>query len=195
MSPGERIALAKGTRGEIERLLGVKVNDLTALKQALQGEGGWNTAKLGSIFGTDETGRLVGAVAREATFADTTNKLLQNSQTANRLGGAKLIEDKVGSGIDLKGATLPGLALAGGKAVLGKIGGVLTKTDNGRRDAEIARVLSARGAERDTLVNALTNRGATLEKTNRLAEFLASRSERGSNMLIQGTAPAYARSR
>ncbi|GJE37850.1 cell wall hydrolase [Methylobacterium persicinum] len=195
MSPGERIALAKGTRGEIERLLGVKVNDLTALKQALQGEGGWNTAKLGAIFGTDETGRLVNAVAREATFADTTNKLLQNSQTANRLGGAKLIEDKVGGGIDLKGSTPTGLLLAGGKAALGKIGGVLTKTDNTRRDAEIARVLSARGPERDTLLNALTNRGASLEKTNRLAAFLAQRSDRGSNLLIQGTTPAYARSR
>lgn len=196
MSPGERIALAKGTRGEIERLLGVKVNDLTALKQALQGEGGWNTAKLGAIFGTDETGRLVGAVAREAAFADTTNKLLQNSQTANRLGGADFIKDKTGVGADLRGSTVAGNIIHYGKKfTVDPVLNLLTKTDNTRRDAEIARVLSARGAERDTLVNALMNRGASLEKTNRLAEFLASRADRGSNLLVQGTAPAYARSR
>jgi hypothetical protein len=39
---GERIALAKGSRGNIDNKLGSKANDLQALRRELQGEGGWN---------------------------------------------------------------------------------------------------------------------------------------------------------
>ncbi|ACS41684.1 cell wall hydrolase [Methylorubrum extorquens] len=196
MSPGERIALAKGTRGEIERQLGVKVNDLVALKSALQGEGGWNTAKLEQIFGKSGTNRLVEAVGREAAFADTTNKLLQNSQTANRLGGAEFIKDAVGNPVDLKGATVTGLVAAGAKKfALDPVMNLLTRTDNSRRDAEIARVLSSIGPERDRLVAALSGRSGALEKTNKLAEFLASRTNAGTNLLTNAAAQPYARSR
>ncbi len=44
LQPGEQIAFAKGSRGNIDRVLGTKANDLQALKSELQGEGGWNTA-------------------------------------------------------------------------------------------------------------------------------------------------------
>jgi hypothetical protein len=195
MSAEERKALAQGTRGEIERLLGVKVNDLTALKTALQGEGGWNTAKLASIFGEGATNRLTSAVGREAHFADTTNKLLQNSQTANRLGGAKLLEEAEARPVDLKGVTLTGLAAAGGKRAFDAAMSVLLKSDPSGRNAEIARVLTAQGAPRDQILEALTKRTLRVEKANELAAFLSQRVQTPANLLTQAVAQPYARSR
>ena len=53
LTPGEQIAFAKGSRGEIERKLGTKANDLQALRSELQGEGGWNTDKLATVHGRE----------------------------------------------------------------------------------------------------------------------------------------------
>jgi hypothetical protein len=53
LEAGERIALGKGSRGEIDRKLGTKANDLQALRKELQGEGGWNTGKLAIVHGDD----------------------------------------------------------------------------------------------------------------------------------------------
>src|SRR5258708_30966560 len=46
LSQGEKIAFAKGSRGVIDHPLGVKANDLQALRGGVQREGGWNAAKL-----------------------------------------------------------------------------------------------------------------------------------------------------
>jgi len=59
LSQGEKIALAKGSRGEVERILGTKANDLQALRGELQGEGGWNTAKLATVHGQPAADELV----------------------------------------------------------------------------------------------------------------------------------------
>lgn len=69
MNPGEQIALNKGARGEIDRLVGTKANDAAELRRALQGEGGWNTNKLMTAFGEEPTQGLVNAVGREGELA------------------------------------------------------------------------------------------------------------------------------
>jgi hypothetical protein len=55
---GAKIALAKGSRGEIERIVGTKANDLQAMRGELQGEGGWNAAKLATVHGQADRPRL-----------------------------------------------------------------------------------------------------------------------------------------
>jgi hypothetical protein len=88
MVPGEQ-----GARAEVDRQLGTKVNDLVALKGALQGEGGWNTAKIGTAFGDDAANALVASVDRNTKFRDTFNKVVENSQTSQRSQAAKALED------------------------------------------------------------------------------------------------------
>lgn len=60
LEPGEQIAFGKGSRGNIDRVLGTKANDLQALKGELQGEGGWNTAKIATVHRQDAADELIG---------------------------------------------------------------------------------------------------------------------------------------
>jgi hypothetical protein len=84
LTPGEQIAFAKGSWGEIERKLGTKANDLQALRSELQGEGGWNTDKLATVHGRESAEDLINSVERNLAFRDTHNKVVENSQTAQR---------------------------------------------------------------------------------------------------------------
>ncbi len=155
MVPGEQIAFNKGARAEIDRQLGTKVNDLVALKGALQGEGGWNTAKIGTAFGDDAANALVASVDRNTKFRDTFNKVVENSQTAQRSQAAKALEDD--NPVKLTSDTLYGdakrLLLKPANAVLQ----AMLERNNAPRDAEIARFLSAGGPERDRNLSALVD--------------------------------------
>lgn len=108
MSPAERAAMARGNRADIGRILGTNANDLTALSGALQGEGGFNTAKMGMLHGHEPTQRVVDAVARERAFADANRRIVEGSQTAQRNRAADAIAPRTTLGDDL-GGTMAGL--------------------------------------------------------------------------------------
>lgn len=150
---GERIALGKGSRGDIERQLGTKANDLVALKQALQGEGGWNTAKIGIVHGEDAANELMASVERNLKFRDTHNKVSQNSQTEIRRAAREQMKPD-GESKDLPiiapSSTALGMALAALKKYAAQPAwAALTHIDPTRSYGEIGRVLTAQGAERD----------------------------------------------
>lgn len=156
MAPGEQIALNKGTRGEIDRLVGTKSNDPAALRVALQGEGGWNTAKLSTAFGEEPTNRLVNAVDREEQFSNTMNAVVSNAQTAHRIAAAKLVADTEPRSTDLSPVNMLGLALQGGKKlVVNPIIRMIMENPTAPRNLELARILTAQGPERDALLNSL----------------------------------------
>jgi hypothetical protein len=89
LSQGEKIAFAKGSRGEVDRILGTKANDLQALRGELQGEGGWNTAKLATVHGQPSADELVNSVGRNLKFRDTHSKVVEGSQTDLRNAARK----------------------------------------------------------------------------------------------------------
>jgi hypothetical protein len=91
----------QGMAGEVHRLVGTKGNDLVALRNVLQGEGGWNTAKLTEAFGGENTNRLLGGVAREGTFDATTNELVRNSATARRQAAEELLKESEPGSLNL----------------------------------------------------------------------------------------------
>jgi hypothetical protein len=163
LEPGERIALAKGSRGNIDRVLGTKANDLQALRQELQGEGGWNTAKLATVHGPDAADELVAAVDRNLRFRDTFNKVVENSQTAQRQAAQAAMKPTPASEAPLlgPGTTGVGLVVGGGKRLL-SAGYNAIRPDTTRPFGEVAQILTARGAERDKrlldLIDALERR-------------------------------------
>lgn len=186
MSPGEQIALNKGARGEINRLVGISSNDPAKLRQLLQGEGGWNTAKLSTAFGSQPTQDLVNAVGREGQFSDTANKLMGNSQTAQRNAAASLLKDQAPISIsDLKGVTPTGLVLQAGKTTLADpLLNALFRTNNGTRDAQLGRALSLQGDPRDQLINQLIGALGTNNRAAAVAQLMDRGITGGSNMLI-----------
>jgi hypothetical protein len=165
MDPGEQIAVAKGTRGEIDRLLATKANDLVAGRNVIKGEGDWNRDRLTTVFGAQPTDSVINSIDREGQFANTFNKVVENAQTAQRLSARDAMKPEAATGgipyvnpnMTLTGAIMTPVK-AMGSALLNQI-----RPDPTRSYGEIARILSAQGPQRDayttTLINALQRRG------------------------------------
>jgi hypothetical protein len=178
MTPEEVAGLRIGARGAVDTALGTKANDLVALKGQLQGEGGWNQGKLASIFGAGPAGQLSDTVERNAAFRDTLNKIVENSQTAQRTGAAANMRAPSSPGHPLISPdTSPtGLLLTGAKNAMGAVTGMF-KSDPTSSYGEIARILSAQGPQRDAhltaLVDALTRSSANAATGARLGNRAA----------------------
>lgn len=157
LSQGEKIAFAKGSRGNIDRLLGTKANDLQALRGELQGEGGWNTAKLATVHGQDAADQLIGSVERNLKFRDTYNKVVENSQTAQRQAAAKAMKPDPSSETPLvnPNMTLSGLTATLGKKTTAAVFNALLKRDPTKAYGDVARILSAQGPQAQAHLDAL----------------------------------------
>lgn len=156
LTPGEQIAFAKGSRGEIERKLGTKANDLVALRSELQGEGGWNTAKLATVHGEASAEDLINSVNRNLKFRDTHNKVVENSQTAQRLSAKEAMKPTPAGDTPLvnPNATLAGMGATAIKKVLGAAYGAVKPSET-RAFGEIADILSSTGSRRDATTQAI----------------------------------------
>ncbi|MEE7449422.1 hypothetical protein MRF4_17295 [Methylobacterium radiotolerans] len=84
MSPEVQQAQRLGLRAEVDRLVGTQLNDRLALRKALMGEGDFNRARMGTVFGEEPTAGVAAAVDREAAFDATNRRVVDNSQTEMR---------------------------------------------------------------------------------------------------------------
>lgn len=163
LSQGEKIAFAKGSRGNIERVLGTKANDLQALRGELQGEGGWNTAKIATVHGPEAADELAASVDRNLKFRDTYNKVVENSQTAQRQAAARAMKPEPSSETPLlnPNMSVTGLLATGAKKTANAALNAM-RPDPTKSFGEVAKILSAQGSERDrhlmALIDALSRR-------------------------------------
>lgn len=151
----QREAMRHGTRAELDRQVGTKANDITALKQVIQGDGDWNRVKLAEMFGGREAQRIINSVDREAAFQDSYRKLVENSQTAQRLQGAKMVDDATAPKASMRDLTVLGAVAATGKAIGSKFSERFASGKRASADDELSRVLSSRGSTRDDFVTAI----------------------------------------
>lgn len=164
LAQGEKIAFAKGSRANVDRILGTKANDLQALRGELQGEGGWNTAKLATVHGQPAAEALVGSVDRNLKFRDTYNKVVENSQTAQRNAAANAMKKSDFNEGDI--ITPSGNALGMGLTALKRLGLKATnsvmESSRMRARGEIAQALTEQGPARDqrlsNIIDALNQR-------------------------------------
>ena len=158
LQPGEQVAQAKGLLAEVNRRVGVNANDLGAMRTALQGEEGWNTAKMARVLGDEPVNRLMSAVGQEGQFGQTYNKVVGNAQTAFRSRSSSELDraSPFGVDVDVSKVSTPGAILGTLKgAVYNPLLKYLATTDTVARDSELARILSATGPKRDAFVNKL----------------------------------------
>lgn len=168
LEAGERIAFGKGSRGEIDRKLGTKANDLQALRSELQGEGGWNTDKIAIVHGDDAARDLMASVDRNLKFRDTHTKVSENSQTEIRRAAREQMKPQAeskDSPLIGPSSSIPGMLTTAAKRYLVQPAwNALTHIDPTRSYGEVARVLTAQGPQRDAhlqaIVDALDRRGA-----------------------------------
>lgn len=162
------LRMRQGARGDIARLLGTHVNDLNELRKLIKGEGDWNYTKLIQAFGSKPAAKIWNAVDREAAFRDAYNKVVENSQSAQRLAAAKGVEiPEAGSGAagSEAGPVIAG-AVGGPKAAALAYGfkGVRLAAAEAQRAAALARneglmrsLTMRQGADLDSLVNSIEN--------------------------------------
>lgn len=155
---GEKIALAKGSRAEIDRVLGTKANDLQALRGELQGEGGYNAAKLATVHGQEAADQLVATVDRNLAFRNTHNKVVENSQTAQRQAAANAMKPVPAGEVPMVNPNMTVLGFAGsalkkaGNAAWGQV-----RPDATRSYGEVARALTEQGATRDARIRSIVD--------------------------------------
>jgi hypothetical protein len=192
LSQGEKIAFAKGSRGNIERILGTKANDLQALRGELQGEGGWNTAKIGTVHGQEAADELAASVDRNLKFRDTHNKVVENSQTAQRQAAARNMKPEPSSETPLIGPStnLTGLLATGGKRALGAALNAM-RPDPTKSFGEVARVLSAQGSDRDRHLAALVDALSRRQGHTAMAQDVGSRGALIAALLGNGYAQSH----
>lgn len=120
----EPFRIRQGARAELDRIMGTQANDVAALRNALKGEGDWNRAKMGDIFGQPKSDKFLSALDAETAMENTYRNVVGNSQTAPRLGFKEYI-DGIGKseGIVKPESTLWGTAITGGKKLMDKISG------------------------------------------------------------------------
>lgn len=159
LSQGEKIAFAKGSRGEVERLLGVKANDLQALRGELQGEGGWNTDKLATVHGVSATNELIDSVDRNLKFRETHNEAIKGAQTDLRNAARKEMKPDPSTEIPLfnPNSTLTGMAATVAKKGVQGVVNAMTRSDPTRHYGEVARALSLQGPARDARLAAIVD--------------------------------------
>lgn len=158
LTPGEQIAFAKGSRGNIERVLGTKANDLQALRGELQGEGGWNTAKIATVHGAPAADELAGSVNRNLAFRDTYSKVTQNSQTAQRTAAANAMKPLPPGEVPMINPNMTVVGLIGTalkKAAQGAANGL--RSDPTRSYGEVARALTEQGPKRDARIQSIVD--------------------------------------
>jgi hypothetical protein len=171
MSQGERDAMAIGTRGAIDQAVGTRRNDLMAMQNLLQGEGGWNTANLAQLHGQAPVDRVVGAVNREAAFDQANRRIVEGSQTAQRTQAADRVAPRTTLGNDIGGTVAgaiggpQGWALAqAGRVARAGVNAAGQAADVARNRQLAEAVTLTQGDRLNMLLNAIEARGAMQQR-------------------------------
>lgn len=158
--------MRQGVRAEIDRAVGTKANDTTALRQIVRGEGDWNREKLGTLFGQENADRALAAIDRETVFGDTANRVTRGSDTAMGSGFGKFLDETSKAADMPSDSTLIGLGIKGGKRVLEAVLKANAEKNAGRYASEIGRLSVADGPIRDQIVDALMKRAQSQQSAS-----------------------------
>jgi hypothetical protein len=164
------VRLREGARAEVDRIVGTNVNDLNALERKLGTPQDWNSQKFAQVFGEGPHQRVAKALMDNRTFRDSYQKIVQNSQTAQRTSAANAMEGAAGGNVPTD-TTLTGLGLKALNAVAKAISGA---SSSATKD-EIGRILSRQGPEVQTLARELLRSAQTTGENSRaIARVLSS---------------------
>ncbi len=186
-SPAGQSAERLAMRADLDATLRQRVGDVEALRNKLQGEDGFNAAKIGTAFGEEAPNRLQAAVDRERAFSDSESKVVHGAKSAPSMLSAERLKGSQPGSLEPVGRDLVRRWPADRQVDLPQSDhqGLVT-SDNAPRDLEIARALIAQGSSRDQVLSALARVEARQAGVSRTANKLAA-ATRG---VIAGAAPS-----
>lgn len=148
--------MQQGVRADIDRRVGTNINDLTALEKTFHTPNDWNHQKLGTVFGEGPRDAVAADISANRQFRDTYQKVVQNSQTAQRMEAAAAMKGAEGGNIP-SDITLTSLGL---KAANG-IAKILSGQSNATTRDEVGRLLASRGTDAQRLAQMLLDSAQT----------------------------------
>lgn len=177
------VRMRQGLRAEVDRVVGTQVNDLGALERTLATPRDWNQQKMAQMFGDAPTAAVAKALMDNRTFRNTYQKVVENSQTAQRVGAAKAMDGAAGGNIP-QDLTMTSLGLRALNAVAKAISGA----SGAQTKDEIGRVLSAQGPRVNQIAQELLRSAQTAsQNSSTLARVLSA------PQLIGASSPAAGR--
>ncbi len=186
---GVPVRLREGARAELDRIVGVNSNDRVKLQRLIAGEGDWNPEKLAVLFGQDRASSMLRVLEAERVFAETSDIVTRNSETAARQAAQREFAPAQTNGISARDLTMLsgfagggwGAAAAAGSKLLDKGLGALRSAQQGERNRVMAGVLTGDGLKRagltprEAIARVLVDtreRKQTPEKTMRIIRAL-----------------------
>lgn len=168
MKPSEQEAYRAGVREYVASVMGTARNDVSAAK-GLLGKG-WNREKLSAIIGSEEAGKVFDVINAEGIFTSTRGVVSSGSKTnLAREAAADLADIRAP---DTLQRPSPWKRLKIGTGEAGNVVlDALTSGRSARANADIGRILSAQGPERDRIVSALLRKAAE-GKTTKAEELV-----------------------
>lgn len=158
MSPGAKDAYLQGARAAIADTMATAKNDALAARTLF--DKGFNRDKTALILGHRQADDLFQKLSAETKFAHTATKVLDNSETASRLMG----QGPIGQGKVAQAAETGANAFVNGgtfgpfrAGIVGLTRSLIRAVSGGAQDrviTEIAKRLTASGAQRDEVLNA-----------------------------------------
>ncbi|MER8745867.1 hypothetical protein NKH54_22695 [Mesorhizobium sp. M1004] len=164
------VRLREGARAEIERIVGTNANDRVALQRLIKGEGDWNRARLSTLFGSDKASAIIDLLDREKLFADTSNIVSRNSETAARVAAREAIDPSSGGGFGVREGFIAGgargAARAAGTRAVESVIDALRNGGNDKAISDMARALTS-GPQQSAVLDALmkAGRGSPLQQS------------------------------
>ena len=165
-------AYRHGARAAVEQAVGNRTNDLQALRNIIKDESDWNRSKLAKAFDPQSVDSLANKIDAEQTFRDTYGKVVQGSQTAQRVGASKMIEEATRPNEFLvpKSATMTGLIGHALEGATRKGFDLASRSAGDRIRNELAQALIARGPQAssraDRLARGLADRDFMANRIN-----------------------------
>lgn len=172
MTPEVQQAQRLGLRAEVDRAVGTQLNDRLALRGALMGEGDFNRARMGTVFGEQPTAGIASAIDREAAFDASNNRIVNNSMTELRRRAADDVAPREKFGEDATAAIAGAVAGPQAAAAVYGMKGAKAGLSAAARQQDLARncriaeaLVQRQGEEVNRLLAAIalrqtTNQGA-----------------------------------
>jgi hypothetical protein len=154
MSGAEKDAMRAGAREYVAALMGTARNDPAAAWGEFSK--GFSAEKLKILFGNAEANKILNTMRGEQAFSNTRTKVLEGAQSAQRREAAQGLQD-VGDPNTGKQQPIVSRAKSAliDEPINAVINNVLYGTRRSQANADIGRLLSLQGAERDAAVKSL----------------------------------------
>lgn len=188
-APETNLALNAGMASRMHRAFGTGTQrDAVTLNKLLAGgEDGYSAQNIGAAFGKTGASNLLDTLGREQTFNNTTNSVINNSETARRTAANKLLDDTQPGGKSVLNVTTAGMVAQPIKSMLvDPIIRTIMENPTEPRNVELARILISQGGQRGQFLQQLQRLAGRNALVDRIGRPAAAALNASANRLLIG---------